>query len=115
MVGRHPKGTASENTYRACPLPEAYSRPPAWPGWAVALGRGATAVFGVTRAYEDIQPWRSVQHHMDQIAFETAAGGSLYSWLAHTQTDPLLAIHIPALVASCGPDMARTHHARLGR
>lgn len=68
-----------------------FRRPPAWPEWAVALGRGATAVFGVTRAYEDIQPWRSVQHHMDEIAFETAAGGSLY------------------LI------VARPHHARLGR
>lgn len=53
-------------------------RPPAWPAWAVTLGRTATAVFGVTGAYEDIQPWRSVRRHMDEIAFETAARGALY-------------------------------------
>ncbi len=60
-------------------------RPPTWPAWAVAIGRTATAVFGVTRAYEDIQPWRSVRHHMDQIAFETAAGGALYLIVAQTR------------------------------
>jgi len=53
-------------------------RPPAWPPWAVALGRTATAPFGVTRAYEDIQPWRSVRKHLDEIAFNTALGGALY-------------------------------------
>lgn len=55
-----------------------FRRPPAWPEWAAALGRTATAPFGVTRAYEDIQPWRSVREHMDEIAFETALGGALY-------------------------------------
>lgn len=55
-----------------------FRRPPTWPSWAVALGRTVTAVFGVTRAYEDIQPWRSVQRHMELIVFETAAAGALY-------------------------------------
>lgn len=53
---------------------------------AVALGRGATAVFGVTRAYEDIRPWRSVQRNMDEIAFETAAGGALHLSVARTRS-----------------------------
>lgn len=53
-------------------------RPPSWPAWAVAVGRGATAIFGVTRAYQDIQPWRSVRNHMHQVAYETAGGGALY-------------------------------------
>lgn len=53
-------------------------RPPGWPSWVVALGRVATAVFGVTRASEDVQPWRSVQRHMEPIAFETSAAGALY-------------------------------------
>ncbi|MGB3829744.1 MAG: methyltransferase domain-containing protein [Ornithinimicrobium sp.] len=55
-----------------------FRRPPAWPAWAVAFGRAATALFGVTRAYENIQPWRSVRQHMDEIGFDTAAGGALY-------------------------------------
>lgn len=55
-----------------------FCRPPAWPEWAVALGRTATAFFGVTRAYESIQPWRSVRQQMDEIAFESAGGGALY-------------------------------------
>ncbi len=63
-------------------------RPPTWPAWAVALGRSATAVFGVTRAYEDIQPWRSVRHHMDEITFETAAGGALYLIVARPRPAP---------------------------
>lgn len=53
-------------------------RPPTWPAWAVALGRGATAIFGVTRAYQNIQPWRSVRNHMHQVAYETAGAGALY-------------------------------------
>lgn len=55
-----------------------FRRPPDWPEWAVALGRTALALFGVTRAYEDIQPWKSVREHMDEIGFETALGGALY-------------------------------------
>jgi ubiquinone/menaquinone biosynthesis C-methylase UbiE len=55
-----------------------FRRPPDWPEWAVALGRTALALFGVTRAYEDIQPWKSVREHMDEIGFETTLGGALY-------------------------------------
>ena len=63
-------------------------RPPTWPAWAVAVGRAATALFGVTRDYEDIQPWRSVRRHMDEIAFETAAGGALYLIVARPRPAP---------------------------
>lgn len=59
-----------------------FRRPPTWPAWAVALGRIATAVFGVTQAYEEIQPWRSVRRHLDEIEFETALGGALYFTVA---------------------------------
>ncbi len=68
-----------------------FRRPPTWPEWAVALGRAATAVFGVTRAHEDIQPWRSVQRHMEPIAFQSAAAGALYLIVARptrVQADP---------------------------
>ena len=60
-------------------------RPSTWPAWVIALGRTATAMFGVTSAYEDIQPWRSVRRHMDEIAFDTAAGGALYLIVAQTR------------------------------
>lgn len=63
-------------------------RPPTWPAWAVTLGRTATTVFGVTRAYDDLQPWLSVRHHMDEIAFETAAGGALYLIVARPRSIP---------------------------
>lgn len=63
-----------------------FRRPPGWPEWAVALGRTATALFGVTRAYESIQPWRSVRRHLDEIAFETAAGGALYLIVARARS-----------------------------
>ncbi|GAB2762097.1 hypothetical protein GCM10027020_12860 [Nocardioides salsibiostraticola] len=62
-----------------------FRRPPQWPEWAVALGRTATAPFGVTRAYEDIQPWLSVRKHMDEIAFDTALGGALYLIVARVR------------------------------
>lgn len=67
-------------------------RPPTWPEWAVALGRSATAPFGVTRAYESIQPWRSVRQHMDEVAFETAAGGALYFIVGRTRHTPEAAV-----------------------
>lgn len=62
-----------------------FRRPPTWPAWAVTLGRVATALFGVTRAYEDIQPWRSVRAHLEEVAFETAAGGALYLIVARAR------------------------------
>ncbi len=65
-----------------------FRRPPTWPAWAVALGRTATAPFGVTRAYESIQPWRSVRHRMDEIAFDSAAGGALYLIAARSRPAP---------------------------
>ncbi len=65
-----------------------FRRPPGWPAWVIALGRTATALFGVTRVYEDIQPWRSVRHHMDEIAFDTAAGGALYLIVAKATPPP---------------------------
>lgn len=63
-------------------------RPPGWPRWAVAITRAGTALFGVTRAYEGIQPWRSVREHMDEVAFERAAGGGLYLIVARAPATP---------------------------
>ena len=61
-----------------------FRRPPSWPRWAIALGRTGVALFGVTRDYEGIQPWRSVREHLDEVAFESAAGGALYLIVART-------------------------------
>ena len=74
-----------------------FRRPPSWPRWAIALGRVAVALFGVTRDYEGIAPWRSVGEHMDEVAFETAAGGALYLIVARTR---------PASGGTTGPDPA---------
>ena len=72
-----------------------FRRPPAWPAWAIALGRSATALFGVTRAYENIQPWRSVREHMDEIGFDTAAGGALYLIVAQATPPPCRDTDLP--------------------
>ncbi len=53
-------------------------RPESWPAWAASAGRLATAVFGVTSAYENIQPWHSVRRHFEQVHFQTAAAGAIY-------------------------------------
>ena len=63
-------------------------RPSAWPSWAVAPGCLATAIFGVNRSYERIQPWRSVQRHVDEMAFETAASGALCLSVARNRLAP---------------------------
>ncbi len=65
-----------------------FRRPPGWPEWAIVLGRTALALFGVNRAYEDIQPWRSVREYMDEVAFDSAAGGALYLIVAQTRPIP---------------------------
>lgn len=69
-------------------------RSPSWPQWALALGRYATVVFGVTRAYEEIQPWRSVCAHMDQVAFETAAAGAVYLSVGRAGAPTLSSRHL---------------------
>lgn len=55
-----------------------FRRPETWPTWAIALARMATALFGVTRAYEQIMPWQSLRRHFEQIHYEEALGGALY-------------------------------------
>lgn len=62
-------------------------RPETWPAWAIALARMATALFGVTRAYEQIKPWQSVRRQFEQIRYEEAAGGVLYLTVGRTAPD----------------------------
>ncbi len=39
----------------------------------------------MTRAYEGLEPWRSVVGHLKEIVFETATGGALYFVEARTR------------------------------
>ncbi len=53
-------------------------RPAGWPEWAVRLGELLNRPFGVTRAYEAIQPWRAVEAHATHVYVETALFGAAY-------------------------------------
>lgn len=53
-------------------------RPAGWPEWLVRLGEPVNRPFGVSRAYEDIQPWRSVQMHTDGFHYEESLFGAVY-------------------------------------
>ena len=61
-------------------------RPEGWPEWAVRLGELVNRPFGVTRAYEEVQPWRSVEAHAANARYEEHLLGAVY--LA-TGTKPL--------------------------
>ena len=52
--------------------------PERWPEWLVELGALVNRPFGVTRAYEDIQPWRSVQAHTSEVDYEESLLGAAY-------------------------------------
>ena len=52
--------------------------PERWPEWLVELGALVNRPFGVTRAYEDIQPWRSVQAHAADVSYEESLFGAAY-------------------------------------
>ena len=64
-------------------------RPPDWPEWAVCLGLAINRPFGVSRAYTEVHPWKSVRRHTREIAFETAVLGAVYLCVgAATRHDP---------------------------
>lgn len=52
--------------------------PDRWPDWAVGLGVLLNRPFGVTRAYEDVQPWHAVFAHTERVAYEEALLGAVY-------------------------------------
>jgi demethylmenaquinone methyltransferase/2-methoxy-6-polyprenyl-1,4-benzoquinol methylase len=52
--------------------------PERWPEWAVRLGELVNRPFGVTRAYEDVQPWRSIEAHADGVSYEESLLGAAY-------------------------------------
>ena len=53
-------------------------RPERWPAWAVRLGELANRPFGVTRAYEDVQPWHSVFDHVQKVSYDESLLGAVY-------------------------------------
>ena len=61
--------------------------PDRWPGWAVRLGELVNRPFGVTRAYEDVQPWRSVEAHADVVSYEEDVLGAVYLAVGQTPTE----------------------------
>ena len=52
--------------------------PERWPEWAVCLGELVNRPFGVSRAYEGVQPWRSVEAHADAVSYEEDVLGAVY-------------------------------------
>ena len=53
-------------------------RPDGWPEWLVRAGELVNRPFGVTRAYEDVQPWRSVEAHAERYRYEEHLLGAVY-------------------------------------
>lgn len=53
-------------------------RPERWPEWAVRLGEWVNRPFGVSRAYEDVQPWRSVEAHATDVRYDESLLGAVY-------------------------------------
>lgn len=53
-------------------------RPEGWPEWLVRAGELVNRPFGVSRAYEDVQPWRSVGAHAAAVAYEEHLLGAVY-------------------------------------
>ncbi len=59
-------------------------RPERWPEWLIRLGSWVNRPFGVTRAYEDIQPWHSIRAHTQEICYEEALFGAVYLSVGRT-------------------------------
>ena len=53
-------------------------RPDGWPEWAIRAGELVNRPFGVSRAYEEVQPWRSVEAHAEDAHYEEHLLGAVY-------------------------------------
>ena len=53
-------------------------RPDGWPEWLIRAGEIVNRPFGASRAYEDIQPWRSVEAHAEEVRYEAYLLGAAY-------------------------------------
>ena len=60
------------------PLAPGLRHPERWPEWLVELGALVNRPFGVTRAYEDIQPWHSVFDHAQTVSYDESLLGAAY-------------------------------------
>ena len=61
--------------------------PERWPEWAVRLGEWVNRPFGVTRAYEDVQPWRAVEAHAEDVRYEEDVLGAVYLCVGQTPAE----------------------------
>jgi len=52
--------------------------PERWPEWVVRLGALVNRPFGVSQAYEDVQPWRSVQALAEDVRYQEHLLGAAY-------------------------------------
>ncbi|MEP0547693.1 MAG: methyltransferase domain-containing protein [Rhodothermales bacterium] len=53
-------------------------RPEGWPEWLIRLGEWVNRPFGVSRAYEDVQPWRSITTYTTDTDYEEYLLGAVY-------------------------------------
>ena len=52
--------------------------PEKWPEWLIRLGELVNRPFGVNRAYENVQPWRSVEARAVNVRYEEYLVGAVY-------------------------------------
>ena len=52
--------------------------PEGWPEWLIATGVWLNKPFGVSRDYEDFQPWEAVKRHMRVVEFHELYYGAAY-------------------------------------
>jgi demethylmenaquinone methyltransferase/2-methoxy-6-polyprenyl-1,4-benzoquinol methylase len=52
--------------------------PEKWPDWIIEVGIWLNKPFGVNRDYESLQPWKSVQQHMNVLKFKEIYFGAAY-------------------------------------
>ena len=62
-------------------------RPERWPEWAVHLGELVNRPFGVSRAYEGVQPWRAVEAHAEAVRYEEHVLGAVYLCAGEAPTE----------------------------
>lgn len=58
--------------------------PERWPEWVVRFGAFVNRPFGVSRAYEEVQPWRSVFAHTQRVSYDEFLLGAAYLAIGET-------------------------------
>jgi demethylmenaquinone methyltransferase/2-methoxy-6-polyprenyl-1,4-benzoquinol methylase len=62
-------------------------RPEGWPEWLIRVGEWINRPFGVTRAYEDVQPWHAIRRHARDISVEKYLFGAAYLAVGEAPSD----------------------------